>query len=62
MDAEEVGHLNGINIIDRMSDQAMVVEAADEAMDRHSASLSGWSVHREIRYPVPGPHRVRIGG
>lgn len=60
LDASGIGALPGIQIVDQVSDAALLVEADADVMQRHQAELQGWTVAPEVRYPLPGPHRVAL--
>jgi hypothetical protein len=54
-DLEKIATQYGVSIVDRINDQAALIEANSEAVDLLQANLHGWVVTPEIEYEIPQP-------
>lgn len=54
-DLEQVAAQYGVEIIDRIADQAALIEASQDAAEQLKANLRGWSVTPEKDFDKPSP-------
>ncbi len=59
-DIDQVGALDGVRVIDRIDDKALLIEADEATMNRHIAALADWTVAPEVTYPPPSEPRSKI--
>ncbi len=52
-DLDAVAALPGIRVLDRVANQALLVETDEWALDRHRDALSAWTVAPETTLPPP---------
>ena len=61
-DLERIDNAPGITILDRAADRLMLLEASDAAAAALDHQLAGWTVAKEVTYPLPAPGRPEPRG